>query len=224
MVDCIAAKGFTAMTAPEFLFDGPETGEITIALAHGAGLAMDAPFMTAFAEALGGRGYRVARFEFPYMAERRKTGTKRPPDLAPVLLQCWREVVATLARERMVLAGKSLGGRTAVAIARALENEGTPALACIALGFPFHPPGRPDKLRLDDISAIETPTLVLQGTRDPFGAEDEVAAYALTKAVTVRWLADGEHSFVPRKSSGRTAERNWSEGAAAIDEFLKGLG
>ena len=81
---------------PDFLTDGPAAAPLTFAFAHGAGAPMDTPFMTVFAEGLGARGWRVVRFEFPYMAKRRADGKRRPPDRAPVLLDCWQRVIAAL--------------------------------------------------------------------------------------------------------------------------------
>jgi predicted alpha/beta-hydrolase family hydrolase len=206
------------MGAPEFLFDGPAGAPLTIALAHGAGAPMDSPSMAAFAEGLAERGYRVARFEFPYMTERRRSGRKRPPDRANVLLDTWRAVIAELGPERLVIGGKSLGGRTASMIA---DETGVCGLVC--LGYPFHPPGRPQTPRTDHLRHLRTPTLILQGARDPFGPPDEVRGYALSPAIRVHWLEDGDHGFKPRKASGRSERQNWDEGIEAFADFVADL-
>jgi len=206
------------MGAPEFLFDGPADARFSIALAHGAGAPMDSPFMTAFAEGLAARGYRVARFEFPYMAERRRSGRKRPPDRANVLLDTWRAVVAELGPERLVIGGKSLGGRIASMVA---DETGVRGLVC--LGYPFHPPGRPENSRIDHLRLIRTPALILQGARDPFGPPDEVRGYDLSPAIRVHWLEDGDHGFKPRKASGRTERENWDEAIDAFAGFVANL-
>lgn len=99
------------MVTPALRLEGPKNAEWTVALAHGAGAAMDSPFMNAFAEGLAERGCRVARFEFPYMADYRKTGQKKPPDREPVLRECWMKVIEMLGMERLVIGGKSMGGR-----------------------------------------------------------------------------------------------------------------
>jgi predicted alpha/beta-hydrolase family hydrolase len=104
-------------TQPVYLFNGPEDAKRTVALAHGAGAGMDTPFMNAFAEGLADAGLRVARFEFPYMAERRRTGQKRPPDREPVLRDTWLQVITGLGRESLVIGGKSMGGRIASLVA-----------------------------------------------------------------------------------------------------------
>jgi len=205
--------------AAAYLFDGPEGAALTVALAHGAGAPMDSPFMAAFAEGLAAEGFRVCRFEFPYMAVRRKTGSRKPPDRAPVLLDCWRGVIADLGAASLVIGGKSLGGRIASMIA---DETGVRGLVC--LGYPFHPPGKPVGERIDHLRAISTPTLILQGERDPFGNTDEVPGYDLAPAVRVHWLADGDHGFKPRAASGRTEAENWTEGIDVVTNFLGEIG
>ncbi len=206
-------------SAPPFLWDGPEGAALTVALAHGAGAPMDSPFMAFFAGGLAARGLRVARFEFPYMAERRSRGGRRPPDRAPKLIAYWRSVIEELGARNLAIGGKSLGGRIASLVA---DEVGVRGLLC--LGFPFHAPGRSAGPRIDHLAALTTPTLIVQGSRDPLGAQDEVRDYALSAAVRLRWLADGDHGFKPRKASGRTERENWEEGLAAAAGFLDGLG
>ena len=206
------------MGAPEFLFDGPADAPFSIALAHGAGAPMDSPFMAAFAEGLAARECRVTRFEFPYMAERRRSGRKRPPDRANVLLDTWRAAIADLEPERLVIGGKSLGGRIASMIA---DETGVRGLVC--LGYPFHPPGRPQDPRIDHLRLLRTPALILQGARDPFGPPDEVRGYDLSPAIRVHWLEDGDHGFKPRKASGRSERQNWDEAIEAMAGFVAEL-
>ncbi|MEX0759951.1 MAG: alpha/beta family hydrolase [Tistlia sp.] len=206
------------------LFDGPAEAPVTLVLAHGAGAGAETPFMTAFAEGLAARGRRVARFEFPYMARRRADGRKRPPDRAPVLLASWRGVVAQLGGPgRVVLGGKSMGGRMASLLAAELEAEGTPARGLVCLGYPFHPPGKPERPRTAHLAALATPGLILQGTRDPFGGEAEVAGYALAPGLRVHWLDDGDHDLKPRKASGRSEAQNRAEAIEAVERFLAAL-
>lgn len=201
----------------ELLLNGPAQSDCTIVLAHGAGAAMDTPFMDFFAESLGQRGFRVARFEFPYMAVRRTTGKKRGPDREPVLRETWHTVIKLLqGKHRLVIGGKSMGGRIASLIADEAAVDG---LVC--LGYPFHPVGQPDRLRVDHLTNIQTPTLIIQGTRDPFGKPEEVTGYSLAKQLEVHWLEDGDHSFKPRKKSGRTEQQNWEDGVKVISRFLR---
>ncbi len=208
----------------EIIFDGSEASPLTVALAHGAGVGMDSPFMAAFAEGLGNRGLRCARFEFPYMAQRRVDGVKRPPNTAKVLLETWREVIETLGGPSgLVIGGKSMGGRMASMFVASLEAQDTPRnrmpSGVVCLGYPFHPPGRPEKLRTEHLAGLRTPTLICQGTRDPFGTSDEVPGYTLSPAIQVHWSEDGDHHLSPRKKSGRTEDQNWQEALDAIFEF-----
>ena len=183
----------------KIFFNGPKNAEQTIVLAHGAGAGMETPFMDAFGDGLADRGFRVARFEFPYMAESRRTGKRKPPDRAPVLLETWREIIKRLGNHRLIIGGKSMGGRIASLIADEAEVAG---LVC--LGYPFHPVGKPDRLRTEHLHSIKTPTLILQGTRDSFGNQDEVPEYHLSEVIRIVWIEDGDHSLKPRKASGRT--------------------
>jgi hypothetical protein len=201
------------------VFDGPKAAAWTVVLAHGAGAPMDSPFMDVVAEGLGDGGLRVARFEFPYMQRRRSEGGRRPPDRQPILLDCWRVVIADLGpASRLVIGGKSMGGRMASLIA---DECGVAGLVC--LGYPFHPPGRPEKQRTEHLRDLATPTLVLQGERDTMGTRDDVAGYDLSSSISVHWLGDGDHSLKPRKKSGRTNEQNLAEAITAIRDFVSGL-
>lgn len=198
----------------DFLWDGPEDSAVRLALAHGASGPMDSPFMQRVAEGLGSRGARVARFEFPYMASSRRDGKHRPPDRTPLLLETWKEVARALG-PGWALGGKSLGGRMASMLADELK---APALVC--LGYPFHPPGAPGKLRVEHLAALRTPALVVQGTRDPFGPPADVAGYTLSQALEIYWVPEGDHSFKPPARSGRTEEQNLGEALDRVWEFL----
>src|SRR4051794_31593915 len=159
---------------------------------------MDAPWMTNIARAIAAKNIRVLRFEFPYMAARREGKKSGAPDREPVLLEAWRKAVAETGND-VFIGGKSMGGRIASMVADELSVRG---LVC--LGYPFHPPGAPEKLRTKHLEGLKTRTLIVQGERDPFGTRDDVAQYKLSKAIRIAWVADGDHSFKPRKSSGFT--------------------
>ena len=191
--------------------DGPADARATIVLAHGAGAGMDHPFLTTVAQGLAAHGFRVVRFDFPY-----RTAGKRAPDRMPVLQAAMREVVAGCGPGPIVLAGKSMGGRTATMVADDLAVR-----AVVVFGYPFHPPGEPTKLRTAHLADLRTPTLVLQGERDEFGTRDDVAGYALAKAITVQWFADGDHSLAPRKASGHTATSHLAAAIAAAAAFAQ---
>lgn len=203
---------------PRFKFDGLGNAPLTLVLAHGAGAPMDSPFMSAFAEGLGEKGWHVARLEFAYMAARRRDGRKRPPPRQDYLLQEWRDALESLAPGPRVIGGKSLGGRMASLVA---DEAGVRGLVC--LGYPFHPPGQPEKLRTAHLQTLKTPSLIVQGTRDPFGGCEEVAGYPLSPAIQVHWAQDGDHGLKPRKRSGRSEGENWREAIDAIDKFLHQL-
>ena len=177
---------------------------------------MDTDFMNAFADGLADHGFRVVRFEFPYMAERRQTGKRRPPDREPVLRQAWLDVIASVEAQTLFIGGKSMGGRIASLLADAVGVAGL-----ICLGYPFHPTGKPDQLRVEHLQAIKTPTLILQGERDPFGNAEEVRGYNLCSQIRLHWLPDGDHSFKPRVSSGRTQDENWREAISVIASFVR---
>lgn len=205
-----------------FLFDGPARAPLTLVLAHGAGAPMDSPFMSAVASGVGAAGFRVARFEFPYMHARRTEGRRKPPDREPVLRKAWLDAIGEAAEKKgpssVVIGGKSMGGRIASMVA---DEAGVAGLVC--LGYPFHPPGQPGKLRVAHLERLKTPALFLQGTRDAFGREDEVSQYSLSKKIRIVFLPDGDHSFKPRASSGRTEKQNLEEAVARVTGWLESL-
>jgi uncharacterized protein len=202
----------------DFLFNGPKDAPLTIALAHGAGAMMDSAFMNIFSEGLAERGHRIARFEFPYMIERRKTGRKRPPDRAPILAETWRSVINQLGPSGLVIGGKSMGGRIASTIA---DEEGVRALIC--LGYPFHAPGKPDRLRISHLEGLSIPSLFVQGRRDSMGTYEEVSTYPLSSSIQFHWAEDGDHGLRPRKKSGRTEQQNVAEAICACADFISSL-
>ena len=201
------------------LTDGPGGAPWTVVLAHGAGAPMDSPFLAEVAAGLGGRGVRVVRFEFPYMARRRSEGRKTPPDRAPVLLDTWRQVIADLAPAgRLVIGGKSMGGRMASLLA---DETGVAGL--LVFGFPFHAPGKDAADRIGHLAALATPTLIVQGTRYTLGSRDEVAGYALSPAVRLHWIEDGDHSLKPRKASGLSPDEAMTQAVDAAAGFVLSL-
>jgi uncharacterized protein len=202
-----------------FLADGPSAAPLTVLLAHGAGAGMDHPFMGAIAAGLGAAGWRVLRFEFGYMQQRRLTGKKRGPDTPAKLEACLRSAVdAAGPPGRLVLAGKSMGGRVSSMYA---DDLGVRGLIC--LGYPFHPPGRPEKLRTAHLLELRTSALILQGERDPFGTREQVPGYGLPPGIRLEWLPDGDHGLKPRKRSGHSEEGNLALAVQHGDIFLREL-
>lgn len=209
------------MTGTNFIFDGAAHSRATLLLAHGAGAAMDTPFMDASAQGLAGRGLRVARFEFAYMAARRTGGPKRPPPKIPLLQEEYRAAIDALACDGpLVIGGKSMGGRVASLIADDLFEAGRIA-GLLCLGYPFHPPAKPDSLRTAHLAALRTPTLICQGTRDPFGTRADAESYDLSNRIAVHWLDDGDHDLKPRKKqTGKTHADHLAATCAAVAEWL----
>lgn len=207
------------MSQVSWQIDGPAAVSRTLVLAHGAGQDMRSEFLDAIASALAAAGLRVVRFRFPYMEQIAQSGTRRPPDPEPVLRATWHRTIDDLlaagAEPRgLLIGGKSLGGRMASLVA---EERGVAGLVC--LGYPFHPPGRPDRPRIEHLQALRVPTLICQGTRDPFGTPEEIAGYHLSPAIQIAWIEDGEHSFRPRQVSGRTWQENLAVAAEAVAAF-----
>jgi len=188
-----------AVTALRYPAAAPVT-PITLELGHGAGAPQTSDFMVEFASALAKRGISTVTFNFPYMEEGR-----RLPDRAPILEACFRAVIeavrgpATAGQSRLVIGGKSLGGRMASHVAAA----GLDGLAgLVFLGYPLHPPGQPEKLRAAHLARIREPMLFVQGARDAFGTPEELAPILapLGPSVRVHVVADGDHSFkVPKR-------------------------
>lgn len=188
----------------------------TVILAHGAGAGMRSEFMEIIAEALVAAAVNVWRFEFPYMAKGR-----RSPDRAPVLEEAWRLVidhVRSTTDGSLFVGGKSMGGRIASQVAAA----GTDVDGLVFLGYPLHPPGKPERLRAEHLAAIKVPMLFVEGTRDPFcpletlqKIIDDLGAH--TDLVVI---SDGDHSYKVRKSSGRSTNDAWNEVAGAVRDWV----
>ena len=181
----------------ELLSDGPLDAKKTLVLTHGAGGGMRTPFLAEIAKEVATHGVRVVRFEFPYMA-----AGKKVPDRQSVLLDTWRNVVTELGGgKRLFIGGKSMGGRMASMVADDLRVRGL-----ICLGYPFHPPGNPEKLRTAHLAELQTPALIVQGTRDQFGSREEVAGYELSDSIAIEWIEGGDHSFRKREHLAKTID------------------
>jgi predicted alpha/beta-hydrolase family hydrolase len=193
-------------------------GAPTLILAHGAGAPMDSGFMNQMAARLAAHGVNVLRFEFPYMAQRRLDGGKRPPSPAPKLLECWREVYALVrpyVAGRLAIGGKSMGGRMASLLA---DELGCDALVC--LGYPFYAAGKPEKPRVEHLAGLKTRTLIVQGERDALGNHEAVQRYTLSPSIEVLWLVAGDHDLKPLKASGFSHEQHLEAAAQKVAGFL----
>ncbi|MEB2625066.1 alpha/beta family hydrolase [Pseudomonas sp. YuFO8] len=191
----------------------------TLILAHGAGALMDSAWMSDMAQRLAAHGVNVLRFEFPYMAQRRVDGSKRPPNPAAKLLECWREVYGEVRRHvtgPLAIGGKSMGGRMASLLA---DELGADALVC--LGYPFYAVGKPEKPRVEHLAGLKTRTLIVQGERDALGNREAVEGYALSPCIEVFWLVAGDHDLKPLKASGFTHEQHLASAASRVAAFLQ---
>jgi uncharacterized protein len=193
-------------------------------LAHGAGAPMDSPFMQTFAGLLAARGVTVVRFEFSYMAQRRLGGKRRPPPKMEVLVGDYMQAVLTACetfpRARFFIDGKSMGGRVASMVADAMFADGRIS-GCVCLGYPFHPVKQPEKLRTAHLAVLTCPAVIVQGERDALGNKAEVDAMGLSGMIEFVWLADGDHDFRPRATSGLNAGETLVLAAAAVAQFIK---
>jgi predicted alpha/beta-hydrolase family hydrolase len=190
----------------------------TLVLAHGAGAPQQHPFMVTFARALSERGLDVVTFNFLYTEQRRKV-----PDRMPQLVACYRAAIDTArseiasARERLFIGGKSMGGRAATHVA-----AGDPAMALaglVLLGYPLHPPGRPDRMRDAHLPDVRRPMLFVQGARDSFGTPSELkpTLASLSPLPTLHHVEGGDHSF---KIAGRDAKSRQGAVYAEIQDTI----
>ncbi|MCU1728709.1 alpha/beta fold hydrolase [Pseudomonas sp. 7P_10.2_Bac1] len=210
--NCVQTRGW--------LWDAAHTASATtLILAHGAGAPMDSAWMTGMAQRLAARGVNVLRFEFPYMAQRRLEGGKRPPNPQAKLLESWREVYSEVRRHvagQLAIGGKSMGGRMASLVADDLAVD---RLVC--LGYPFYAVGKPEKPRVAHLAELHTPTLIVQGERDALGNREAVQTYSLSPSIEVAWLAAADHDLKPLKASGFTHEQHLDSAADKIASGLK---
>lgn len=195
-----------------------------LVLAHGAGAGQRSRFMVEASRALAARGVTVATFDFPYMTKGRSV-----PDKAPVLEASWREAFAAargheaFAALPLFIGGKSMGGR----IASQVAAQGLDGLAgLVYLGYPLHPPGRPEQRRDAHLPAIREPMLFVQGTRDEFGTSAEIAALlpGLNPRAALHEVEDGDHSFKVRvKIAGRSQDAVLAGIYDAVAAFVRGV-
>jgi predicted alpha/beta-hydrolase family hydrolase len=203
-------------TALVYSADEPRIGAALV-LGHGAGAGQHSAFMTDFARALAALGTDVVTFNFLYAEQQR-----RLPDRGPVLEACYRGVIEIVrdrvesARRALFIGGKSMGGRIATQVAAA--NPDVPLAGLVLLGYPLHPPGRPEKLRDAHLPAVGRPMLFVQGSRDGFGTPDELAPIfgRITPRPTMHEVVGGDHSF---KLTGRDPARQ----AALNDEIQQAI-
>ena len=185
---------------------GGVRAEATLVLAHGAGAPQQSSFMVDFANGLAGRGLDVLTFNFLYTEQRR-----RVPDRTEALDACYRAAVGAarrhFGRDRVFIGGKSMGGRIATHLAAA-EDAGALGIAgVVLLGYPLHPPGKPDQPRTAHLPRIRVPLLIVQGERDPFGTPVELrqALEPIASRVTLHAVEKGDHSLAPSRQAQAVA-------------------
>jgi predicted alpha/beta-hydrolase family hydrolase len=194
------------------------TRPATLILAHGAGAPQQHPFMVAFAHALSARGLDVLTFNFLYTEHRRKV-----PDRMPQLIACYRAAIdaaraeVASARHRLFIGGKSMGGRAATHVAA--DDAALPLAGVVLLGYPLHPPGRPDQLRDAHLPDVGRPMFFVQGTRDTFGTPSELnpVLAGLSPLPALHHVEGGDHSF---KISGRDARTRQAQVYAGIQDAI----
>ena len=203
----------------DFLKTGPPDAAVHFLCAHGAGGGMDSAFLKTMVALLAERGIATHRFEFAYMAARRQGGSRKPPPRAERLMDEYRAAVAAMpAGAALLIGGKSMGGRVASLIADELF-AGQRIAGLVCLGYPFHPPNKPEQLRTAHLEHLACPALMVQGERDPFGGRGEVETYRLSPAIRFHWVGDGDHDLGPRGASGFTRKGNLAAAADAIASF-----
>jgi uncharacterized protein len=191
------------------LVDAAPRPVATVVLGHGAGGGPNSADLRALAAALPERGLSVIRVEQPWHVQGRRVA---PPP--PRLDSAWRAVVAAIDTQPLVAGGRSAGARVACRTARDLG-----AVAVVALAFPLHPPGRPERSRLGELRGAGVPTLVVQGGRDSFGGPAQFPA-DLGPDVEIRPVPAADHSFAVPKSSGLTRDAVLAELAAAVADWV----
>ena len=202
----------------ETLIDG-KSNLYTCIFAHGAGAPMDSEFMNTFTRGLARLDIKVVRFEFPYMQERRLNGKKRPPNRQPELIESFEQILTEVGGP-CVLMGKSMGGRMASILA-AMQPAHGQIKGVLALGYPFHPQGKPEKLRTDHLPDIAVPMAIMQGSRDALGDKDLVGGLNLPSSIEMLWLEDGNHDLKPRVKSGFKHEQHIETAINASAQFIK---
>ncbi len=210
----------------------------TLVLAHGAGSPMDHPWMESMTEALIEQGIKIARFEFPYMHQRRTTGVKRPPpriqDVTRYYNSWLHAMHSELKDKPLFIGGKSMGARAATLLGSKdytsnnqdmLDGNSVfdDYIGTVCFGYPFHPARKPEKLRIDPLFHHSKPLFIAQGTRDAFGNKQEVKSYGLPFAtmIAMHWVESGDHDLKPLKRSGQQFSDAIECTAIAVAAFMR---
>lgn len=185
--------------------------------AHGAGNDQYSEFMQDVCSLFQEAGILCHLFDFPYMEKARELGKRRPPDKMATLLVSFQQQVLHCQHSSLPLfiGGKSMGGRVATMLPEESKGRGV-----ICFGYPFHPPGKPEKTRIEHLTEATTPICIVQGEKDPFGKPEEIASYGLADEIDIHFLVDGEHSFKTPKRSVITSQQNLQKAVAIAVSFI----
>ncbi len=198
-----------------------------IIFAHGAGADMHHEFMEQVSGLLNKKNINVLRFNFPYMDKRIELGKRYPPDRMPKLIDCYKRVINDLCTMNskintlpLFIGGKSMGSRVAATIS---SDDDVTALiqGVFCLGYPFHPPKKPEKLRLEPLQNTKKQILIVQGERDTLGSQVEIVNYKTSDLCRYVFLPDGDHSLKPRVKSGFTHQQHIQSAVHAIVQFIQ---
>ncbi len=199
--------------------DGTIRGRPLLILAHGAGAPYTSPFMATAASGLVQRGLCVVRFHFPYMEAAQRSGTKKPPDPAKRLLATWRAVIdralALRGHGPLSIGGKSMGGRMASMLLA--EGRAPEVRAAVYLGYPLHPPKKPEKLRADHLPKVLVPQLFVSGEKDALCDPTKLRA-VLETIPSARHLeiAGADHSLARSRKDPLAGADEWLDAVAAF--------
>ena len=198
--------GGRTSTALAYAAAGGERSNATLVLAHGAGAPQQSAFMVGFARGLADLGVDVVTFNFLYTEQRR-----RVPDRTEALDACYRAAIGAarqhVGRDTVFIGGKSMGGRIATHLAAADDAVALGIAGVVLLGYPLHPPGKPDQPRAAHLPRIRVPMLFVQGERDPFGTPDELRRVLepLSSQFTLHVVEKGDHSLAPSRQATAVA-------------------
>ena len=214
-VGTVSALVYSAATSPT---------DATLILAHGAGAGQQSSFMVDFARAIAALGIDVVTFNFLYTEQKR-----RRPDRGPALEACYRAVVGTVRREvesagrRLFIGGKSMGGRIATELLAG--DRDLPVGGVVLLGYPLHPPGRPDERRDAHLAAVGRPMLFVQGSRDSFGTPAELSPVlaSLSPPATLHVVNGGDHSFRQSRSTPAAQDALYADLQRVVAEWIQTL-
>ena len=224
-VDVNDKEAVTALLYPAVKKD---RAGLTIILGHGAGANQTSGFMRTFAKGLASRGFDVMTFNFVYMEQGRSV-----PDQKHKLEGCFLAVIAAalkhkkLKNNRLILGGKSMGGRIASQVMAGEERESIAedVAGLVFLGYPLHPPGQSTKLRVEHLEHIKKPMLFVQGTRDALGSPDEIKPHikSLRPAPKIYSIEGGDHSFKAPKKFGKPPDQIFEAAMDEIDSWVRSI-